>query len=227
MISNLQTKKFQDLQTETDISKVAYFYAEDSETNMCRSTLEAIHKYIMKSCNEAIKASINTFYPVGTIYMSATNINPSTFLGGTWEAWGSGRVPVGVDESDPNFDTVEKTGGASTHTLTIDQMPSHTHDQNSHTHKQSAHSHGAGNGSSYYFSTYTGTRSTELIGSISGDGWEISQVAEDGIWNGSKNTATATATNNATTATNKNTGGDGAHNNLQPYITCYMWKRTA
>lgn len=57
MISNLQTKKFQDLQIETDVSKVAYFYAEDSETNMCKSTLESIHEYIMDSCNEAIKAS--------------------------------------------------------------------------------------------------------------------------------------------------------------------------
>ena len=48
-------------------------------------------------------------YPVGAIYMSTANVNPSTFITGTtWVAWGSGKVPVGVDTSDTSFNTVEK-----------------------------------------------------------------------------------------------------------------------
>ena len=66
-------------------------------------------------------------YPVGSIYMSTSGTNPSSFLGGTWVAWGSGRVPVGVNTSDGNFNTIEKTGGESSHTLTVAEMPSHTH----------------------------------------------------------------------------------------------------
>ena len=68
-------------------------------------------------------------YPVGSIYMNASDsTNPSTLLGfGTWVAFGAGRVPVGIDSSDTDFDTAEETGGAKTHTLDLDEMPSHRH----------------------------------------------------------------------------------------------------
>ena len=67
--------------------------------------------------------------------MSTVNTNPSNYFGGTWVAWGSGRVPVGVNTGDSNFSTVEKTGGASTHTLTAAQIPAHTHGRKSLTGK--------------------------------------------------------------------------------------------
>lgn len=68
-------------------------------------------------------------YPVGSIYMNASDsTNPNTLLGfGTWVAFGAGRVPVGIDSGDTDFDTAEETGGAKTHTLTNNQMPSHSH----------------------------------------------------------------------------------------------------
>ena len=49
---------------------------------------------------------VDIIYPVGSIYLSVNSVNPSTLFGGTWEAWGSGKVPVGVDTSDTDFDTV-------------------------------------------------------------------------------------------------------------------------
>lgn len=52
----------------------------------------------------------NLIYPVGSIYISVVATNPSTYFGGTWVAWGSGRVPVGINTSDSDFKTVEKTG---------------------------------------------------------------------------------------------------------------------
>lgn len=68
-------------------------------------------------------------YPVGSIYINATNsTNPATLLGfGTWVAFGAGKVPVGIDSSDTDFDVAEETGGVKDVTLTINQIPSHTH----------------------------------------------------------------------------------------------------
>jgi len=68
-------------------------------------------------------------YPVGSIYMNATNsTNPGTLLGfGTWVSFGEGRMLVGLDSTDTDFDTAEEEGGSKTHTLTVDEMPSHTH----------------------------------------------------------------------------------------------------
>jgi len=73
---------------------------------------------------------IDLVYPVGSIYISVNPTNPGTIFGGTWAAWGAGRVPVGVDAGQTEFNTVEKTGGAKTHTLTIAEMPAHTHGLN-------------------------------------------------------------------------------------------------
>lgn len=74
------------------------------------------------------KQLLDVFYPVGTIYESTKPDNPSTFMGGTWSRFGNGRVLVGVDENDADFNTVNKTGGEKAHTLTIPEMPSHTHE---------------------------------------------------------------------------------------------------
>lgn len=122
-------------------------------------------------------------YPVGSIYMSVNNTDPGTLFGGTWTAWGSGRVPVGVDTTQTEFDTVEETGGEKTHTLTVDEIPSHRH---------------------YLGQMYDGYH---LTGSTS---------QPRGVYADYAQSVPTTAT-----------GGDEAHNNLQPYITCYMWKRTA
>lgn len=47
---------------------------------------------------------LNKIYPVGSIYMSVNDVSPEEFLGGTWERWSQGRVPVGVDENDEDFE---------------------------------------------------------------------------------------------------------------------------
>ena len=147
-------------------------------------------------------------YPVGAIYMTTNSANPSTmFPNTTWVAWGSGKVPVGVDTSDTSFNTVEKTGGEKTHTLTESEMPKHKH---------------------------TGT-GLEAIGKSLG-------TVSEGEVTGGTYTADFTLTNTATVTSYSDgkydltstvkvphgiaIGGDKAHNNLQPYITCYMWKRT-
>ena len=136
-----------------------------------------------------IEKMIAALWPaVGDIEINVTGTNPENkYSGTTWVAWGSGRVPVGVNTNDSDFNTAEKTGGEKTHTLTQSQMPAHTH---------------------------TGKGYGLLINKADsgGDGQSMT------FGTGSYNRRYANTTDSV--------GGGTAHNNLQPYITCYMWKRT-
>jgi hypothetical protein len=131
-------------------------------------------------------------YPVGAIFMSVDPTSPAVTYGGTWTVWGTGRVPVAVDTAQTEFNTVEKTGGAKTHTLTLAQMPSHSHPIS-----PNPHDHTILNPAS------AGTNGVTI-----------------GIFFGNGNTG-------STSLTIDNAGSGNSHNNLQPYITCYMWKKTA
>ena len=73
--------------------------------------------------------TMSDIYPVGSIYINAAvTTNPATLLGfGTWAAFGTGRMMVGYDASDSDFDALQETGGAKTHTLSISEIPSHNH----------------------------------------------------------------------------------------------------
>ncbi len=61
------------------------------------------------------KNIFDLIYPIGSIYMSVNSTNPKNLFGGTWVQWGSGRVSVGVNTSNSNFNTAEKTGGSLLH----------------------------------------------------------------------------------------------------------------
>jgi len=146
-------------------------------------------------------------FPVGSVFVAVVSTDPATLLGyGTWQAIGAGRVLVGVDAADADFDTLEETGGAKTHTLTIAEMPAHTHVQDAHNHTQNSFAPRIVN---------SGTAGTVGV-----------QGASTASNANASNSAT-TATNQPATAVNQSTGGGGAHNNLQPYLVVKMWKRTA
>ncbi len=131
-----------------------------------------------KDANGNIASVSQPWWPVGSIYLSVNTTNPSSYFGGTWEQIAKGRTLVGVDTSQTEFNTAEKTGGEKKHKLTINEMPSHAH------------------GNKVGWTTGT----AEAI--------DYSQ-------------------NNGTNSLATNfTGGDQAHNNLQPYFTCYIWLRT-
>ena len=157
----------------------------------------------------------NLIFPVGSIRMTVSAADESAFLGGNWVRWVTGRAPVGVNTSDTNFNTVEKTGGANTHTLTATEMPSHNHSfsgsvtvnaNGAHTHQASAGSYkvGSGSASTYYYMTNGGSTSGQTTGS------------------GGSHDHTGSVSGSI-----GSNGSGVAHNNLQPYITCYFWKRTA
>lgn len=66
---------------------------------------------LLEYADSQIKINVDLVHPVGSLYFSTDPTNPSQIFGGTWIAWGAGRVPVGVDTSQTEFNTVEKTGG--------------------------------------------------------------------------------------------------------------------
>ena len=75
-----------------------------------------------KDVNGNIASVSQPWWPVGSIYLSVNNTNPSSYFGGTWEQIAKGRTLVGVDTSDTDFNTVKKIGGEKTHKLTINEM---------------------------------------------------------------------------------------------------------
>ena len=75
-----------------------------------------------------IEEAINLIYPIGSIIIRDDNENMSNFFGFTWKKIFAGKVLVGVDVDDSDFDTIGKTGGEKKHQLTMNEMPNHNHD---------------------------------------------------------------------------------------------------
>ena len=101
-------------------------------------------------------AALLAVYPIGSVYTSVVSTNPSTLFGGNWEAFGAGRVMVGLDSGDTDFDTVEEIGGAKTHALSIAEMPAHSHTYTLENTRGTG-SPGAGNGDSSFSTPNTST----------------------------------------------------------------------
>jgi microcystin-dependent protein len=216
--------------------------------------------------------------PAGYLLCQGQSVSTTTFadlfaaIGYTYGGSGSNfvipnlqnRVPVG--RGTGTFGSLNATGGAETHTLTVDQMPTHTHLQNSHNHTQNAHSHGASsadagshghtastdtkgshthlNSESHTHRAFRGVSSTKAnsttgstvqstnisvaisdvttaathVNSSAGGHDHTVTINDNGSHSHTVSVDNATAVNQATTATNQNTGGGAAHNNLQPYI---------
>jgi len=147
-----------------------------------------------------------SMYPVGSMYVNVSDpTNPNTLLGfGTWLLFGSGRVPVGFDSNDVDFNTIGALRGAKTHTLTEGQMPTHIHQT-----LDPGHSHFISN--DVRTGLITGANRTSNGGEIlSGGAGPL-----------------VTALPSGTGLSILNAGGGQAHNNLQPCVVVFMWSRTA
>lgn len=153
-------------------------------------------------------------YPIGMVIQTPTATNPSSVYGGQWQQIASGRTLVGVNESNSNFNTVKKTGGTMTETLTINQMPRHNHNgstNNTGSHSHAFHSNASPTyGVAYYINNgsynYVPTKHSQnhiKLGHIS--------LGTDGTHSHSFTTS--------------NTGGGASHDNMQPYYGVYIWEK--
>jgi hypothetical protein len=181
-ISNQIGTKLSKSSNLADLSNKAIARTNLGLTGASNTTHYHDGRYYTKSEVETKVAanSLERAYPIGSIYLNAkTATNPRTLLGfGTWQRYAKGRVLVGVDENDDDFDTLGYTDGEKKHKLEEWEMPRHRH----------------GGGTA-----------------------NVHQPDGAGSYEG--NAPWGSVTTYA--------GGDQPHNNLQPYITVYMWVRTA
>ena len=143
--------------------------------------------------------------PVGNIYQSTNATSPAELFGGTWEEMPAGRVLLAQGQSDwgTNY-AAGSTGGEATHQLTVGEMPSHGHAGS--TNLTGNHTH------SISFYQWEGSSNNPSRWSSSGDPSARS---------------TSSSGSHSHSVTINNTGNNQSHNNMQPYLSCYIWKRTA
>lgn len=124
---------------------------------------------------------LDNVYPVGSIYMNVNSTNPGTLFGGTWEQI-QGRFLLGTSNVYP----AGSQGGEAEHTLTISEIPNHTH---------------------------------SIIGySASGNDYSGSDADLSFTYN---------TTKKGWSGRTASVGNNQAHNNMPPYLSVYIWKRTA
>lgn len=147
------------------------------------------------------------YFPIGSIYMNINNINPEAIFGGKWERV-KGKFILGADDEKYKSGNI---GGEEKHTLTINEIPSHTHSQKPHYHSGLSYGSPYGGGNTCVVSTtYSSTGCIEL-------GWSRSSTGApyDNVYT------------KFSTAENENTGGNYSHNNMPPYLAVYIWKRVS
>jgi len=187
----------------------------------------------------------NAIYPIGAVYISVSNIGPDILFGGTWESIGQGRTLVGIDSSDTDFDVVEKIGGHK-------KLQEHNHGNTGSTtpgatgsttpgvtgNNSAAHTHTTYMLSHPYASPGTHLRTFAITD------WRDGQLAPAGTTRVGHNVSNRDGTSGNNSANHTHTSaahthtsaahihsisnaGTGNSENLQPYITVFMWKRVA
>lgn len=147
---------------------------------------------------------INGIYPVGSIYTSIIDTNPSILFGGMWERI-EGKFLFAADSTY----TAGTTGGEIEHTITVDELPTHSH--NATTSTNGAHSHQIGT-------------DKDVSYSAGGACWSVHNTSSGAAY---VNGYTSSSGNHSHTLTTDDVGGNLPHNNMPPFISVYMWVRTS
>ena len=186
------------------------------------------------------KIDIDDAYPVGSIYISIvddTAAKVKNRFGGTWASFGSGKTIIGVNTSDSSFNTVEKTGGNKTHSIGVGNLPAHNHSipglsgstaaANNVGQARSAGSHT--HSTEIYLADYSGTKSYVHSGMWSNQGHPVitMQTQSAGEHTHTLNIPSLSVSTNASNTNGCTNCSGTALNTQDPYITVYMWKRTA
>jgi microcystin-dependent protein len=172
--------------------------------------------------------------PTGYLLCTGQSVSTTTFadlfavIGYTYGGSGSsftipnlqGRIPVGRDAAQTEFDVLGEAGGAKTHTLTTAQMPSHTHTTPNHSHTFSATTNSTGSHGHNFIiqnpGSVAGPNNAVLMSALNNQYTNGGQTG--GTQDAGAHTHTVSGTTSNSSPTTNSTGSGGAHNNLQPYI---------
>lgn len=150
--------------------------------------------------NKLVNSIKNAMYPVGAVYITYNNTNPSTFLGGTWEQFGQGRTLIGEgtgnDGSTSMSFTANNTGGKYNH------------------------DHIYGIKLNEYYSATSNFRVRKSDGSWQGG-------IKDGTGHAYFNNCSQAANKELNTDTYKIESNTSNSDTIQPYIVVFFWRRTA
>lgn len=173
---------------------------------------------------------VDLVYPVGAIYISVTDVNPGSLIGGTWE-----RIQEKFLLSCSSNYPAGSTGGEFSHTLTVDEIPSHNHTGSTSVNGNHTHTRGS---MEITGEMNTGDRRTHIVaggafytcdaGSAPWASMSDIQGNTQGLGFAASRTWTGETSINGDhshTVTIGNTGGSQAHNNTPPYLAVYMFKR--
>lgn len=172
--------------------------------------------------------SLEEIYPIGCIYTTTVGTNPASVFGfGTWEQIASGRCLIGASSKY----TAGSTGGEEVHTLSLAETPAHSHGASMGSAGDHRHNRGTmnitgafdGNINDPYHEGAFYNTGRGWNGSDGDKGGGIKGFDASRSWTGE----TSTAGNHTHALYIGNSGGGGAHNNMQPYLAVYFWKRTA
>ena len=176
-------------------------------------------------------ALVNRMFPVGSVYITATNTNPGTFLGGTWTQIGQGRTLIGVGTLGDDTYAAGNTGGAARVTLGINELPSHNHggttgnESANHTHSGTTASAGA-----HTHTINEGSAAPTTGGALtSGDDYTnvVHHTQTTSSAGGHEHSFTTGGISANHTHSISAQGGGLAHENRMPYLAVYFWQRTA
>lgn len=179
---------------------------------------------------------LSMIYPIGSIYMSINEVNPSILFGfGEWEQIKDTFLLASGD----NY-SLASIGGEATHSLTVEEMPTHTHSASTNNTGGHAHSRGSmeisggfrpcvqDTGGSSAWATFGLVSRTDTGKVVSGT-WKNADPIPRFDFVASRNWSGSTSTNgsHAHTVTVDNTGDSNSHNNMPPYLAVNIWKRIA
>ena len=190
--------------------------AVDNKAMTPLKTKEAVESLV------SIQRLIDLIYPVGSIYTSVNSTSPTNIFGGTWEAMPAGRVLLAQGTSEWGVEyKVGSAGGEHEHQLSVGEMPQFTP---------------TGTLSSAALTGYQNFWSVTWTdgGPLGGASGIISQSTYDGTpgWVGASSGSqkpgrSSINASHAHKLTFESIGGGSAHNIMQPYLSVFMWKRTA
>lgn len=181
-------------------------FSLDSDGNL---TVNSITSNENKNLN--ITEICNVIYPIGSVYISINDIEPSSLFGGTWEKL-EDRFLLASGKTYTNGNV----GGEATHTLTTTELPGHSHEIPSlsgSTSNAGAHNHAV-----------IGTSATSGGSGVFCETWANRSNDRNGYTSSVGDHSHSVTTNASTT---NNTGSGASHNNMPPYLVVNMWKRTA